>query len=160
LNCFPPFSRLCRNRLLKVEKTRPSQPWSQQFRGDFLVEGGIKWDRATAPDGVKRRFNTTRRINCPFKLYGKRPPDGSWELQIRCPTHIHDTDNFIGHPQARQLTNYQVQDLSHMVDIGTQPRDILALLREKEPSILMISRDIYNKRQATRHKKLGGKSPV
>jgi hypothetical protein len=47
-----------------------------------------------------------------------------------------------------------------MVEIGTQPRDILALLREKEPSIPIISRDIYNKRQAIRLEKLGGKSPI
>lgn len=122
--------------------------------------GGQHRDRVTAPDGAKRRFTTTRRINWPFKLYGKRLPDERWELQIRCSTHDHDTDNLIGHPQARQLTNDQLQDLSHMVEIGTQPRDILALLREKEPSIPILSRDIYNKRQAIRHEKLGGKTPI
>lgn len=36
----------------------------------------------------------------------------------------------MGHPQARQLTKEQLQDLSQMVEIGTRPRGILALLRE------------------------------
>lgn len=38
--------------------------------------GGQYRDLATAPDAAKRRFTTTRRIDCPFKLYGKRLPDG------------------------------------------------------------------------------------
>ena len=122
--------------------------------------GGQHRNRLTAPDGTKQRFTTTRRINCPFKLYGKRLPDNRWDLQIRCPTHNHEADDLMGHPQARQLTNDQLQDFSQMVEIGTQPRDILALLREKEPSIPLISRDIYNKRQTIRREKLGGKSPL
>jgi hypothetical protein len=122
--------------------------------------GGKYRDRNSASDREKRRFTTTRRINCPFRLYGKRILDGRWELKVSCSNHNHDPDNLIGHPQARQLTSAQLHDLRRLTEVGTRPRDIMTLLREQEPSIPLISRDIYNKRQAVRREKLGGKTSL
>ena len=34
--------------------------------------GGVYHDRIDAPDGVKRRKTSTKRIRCPFRLYGKK----------------------------------------------------------------------------------------
>jgi hypothetical protein len=33
---------------------------------------GTYHDRINAPEGAKRRLTTTRRTDCPFRLYGKR----------------------------------------------------------------------------------------
>ena len=33
--------------------------------------GGVYYDRVNAPEGAKRRKTSTKRIDCPFRLYAK-----------------------------------------------------------------------------------------
>lgn len=73
--------------------------------------GGTYHDRVNAPEGAKRRLTSTRRIGCPFRLYGRRIPNhdnDKWELKVQNPSHNHSAENnMIGHPSARQLTDKQ-----------------------------------------------------
>lgn len=94
-NCLPLFVDMPSNMAMSSLYIA-RQPTDKSFLA--VDQGGQYRDRATASAGEKRRFTTTRRINCPFKLYGKRLPDGRWEVQIRFPTHNHDTENLSGMP--------------------------------------------------------------
>lgn len=123
--------------------------------------GGTYHDRVNAPEGMKRRLTSTRRIGCPFRIYGKKFSDDKWELQVQNPTHNHTADNsMIGHPAARKLTEEQLQDILHMSEIGSRPRDILAMIRRQYPNALVSSRDIYNARSALQRQKLGNNTPI
>jgi hypothetical protein len=39
---------------------------------------GVYYDRIQAPDGAKRRKTSTKRIDCPFRLYAKKLTDNQW----------------------------------------------------------------------------------
>lgn len=122
---------------------------------------GVYHDRVNAPEGTKRRWITTRRIGCPFRLYGKRILGDKWELQVQNPSHNHTADDsMIGHPAARKLTEEQLQNILQMSEIGSRPRDILAMVRRQYPDSLVSSRDIYNARSALRRQKLGNDTPL
>jgi hypothetical protein len=123
--------------------------------------GGTYRDRVNAPDGAKRRTTTTRRIGCPFKLYGKMLFDDKWELQVQNRNHNHTADdNMIGHSAARRLTEEQLQKVLHLSEIGSNPRGILALIKREHPNALVTPRDIYNARSALRRQKLGNSTPL
>jgi hypothetical protein len=66
----------------------------------------------------------------------------------------------IGHPTARKLTEEQLQDILNQSEVGSKPRDILALLKREHPNALVIPRDIYNARSALRQQKLGNNTPL
>ena len=123
--------------------------------------GGLYHDRINALEGANRRLTTTRRIGCPFRLYGKRVLGDKWELKVRNPSHNHIADNtMIGHPIARRLTEEQLQSILHLSEIGSRPRDILALIQRQYPNALVSSKDIYNARDALRRQKLGNNTPL
>lgn len=107
-------------------------------------------------------MTTSRRIGCPFKLYGKRIPNSEkWELKVRNPSHNHPADNsMIGHPSARKFTEEQLQNILYMSEVGSKPRDILALIKKEHPNALFTPRDIYNARSALRRRKLGNYTPL
>ena len=126
--------------------------------------GGVYHDHIDASEGSKRRKTSTRRMNCPFRLYAKKLVDSNqWEIQVRNPSHNHEADdNMIGHPTVRrpQLTRDQNQTIEHLSNIGSRPQHILSLLRKDQPDILIRSKDIYNIRGSIRQKKLGNHSPL
>lgn len=125
--------------------------------------GGRYHDRIDALDGAKRRKTSTKRINCPFRLYAKKLNTGQWEIQVRDPIHNHEADdNMIGHPLARrrQLTEDQIQTIQHLSDTGSTPRHIISLIRKQQPNILIKPKDCYNIRDELRRKKLGNYTPL
>ena len=124
--------------------------------------GGTYHDRINALEGANRRLTTTRRIGCPFKLYGKKIPNSEqWELQVRNPSHNHEAENsMIGHPSARRFTDEQLQNILDLSEVGSKPRDILALIKREYPNALVTPRDIYNTRSALRRQKLGNNTPL
>lgn len=124
--------------------------------------GGKYNDRVNATEGANRRVTTTRRIGCPFKLYGKRIPSSEkWELKVRNPSHNHQADNsMIAHPSARKFTEEQLRNILYMSEVGSKPRDILALIKREHPNTLVTPRDIYNARSALRRRKLGNNTPL
>lgn len=113
-----------------------------------------------ALEGAKRRKTTTRRIGCPFKLYGKRVPNSDkWGLKVRDSVHNHTTnDNMIGHPAARTLTEEQRQQIQNLSEVGSKHRDILALIQKEHT--LVAPRDISNARSTVRRQKLGNNTPL
>jgi hypothetical protein len=119
--------------------------------------GGVYYDHINALDGAKRRKTSTRRIDCPFRLYAKKLiASNQWEIQVRNPNHNHEADdNMIAHliARRRQLTKDQNQTIQHLSDVGSKPQHILGLLR-KDSDILIQPRDLYNIRIDLKRKKL------
>lgn len=66
----------------------------------------------------------------------------------------------IGHPTARKFTEEQLQKILHLSEIGSRPRDILALIQRQYPNALVLSKDIYNARDALRKQKLGNNTSL
>jgi hypothetical protein len=126
--------------------------------------GGVYKDHINALDGAKRRKTSTRRIDCPFRLYAKKLIDtDQWEIQVRNPNHNHEADdNMIGHPIARrrQFTEEQRITIQHLSDTGSKPRHIISLMRKDQPNILIRQHDLYNIRADLRRKKLGNYTPL
>jgi hypothetical protein len=125
--------------------------------------GGVYHDRIKAPDGAKRRKTSTKRIGCPFRLYGKKLTSNQWHIEVRNPTHNHETDdNMIGHPLARRrhLTTDQINTIKHLSDSGSKPHQIIHLLRAKQPTTLIKPKDCYNIRDELRRKKIGDYTPL
>lgn len=95
--------------------------------------------------GARKRTRSSRLIECPFRLYGKRLGCGKWALQIRNPYHSHQAeDNMITHPVARHLITHQLQKVYELSEVGSNPRDIISLIRKEDPDTLVVPRDVYN----------------
>jgi hypothetical protein len=126
--------------------------------------GGVYHDRVNAPEGAKRRKTSTKRIDCPFRLYAKKlTASNQWEIQVRNPSHNHEADdNMIAHPIARrrQFTEDQIQTIQQLSNTRSTPRHIISLLRKQQPDILIKPKDCYNIRDHSTQKKLGNYSPL
>lgn len=72
--------------------------------------------------------------------------------------HLAD-ENISNHPSARHLTEEQHQKVLDLSEMGSSPRDIIALLKAEAPNTHVISRDIYNI-LASRRQKLIGNRPL
>jgi hypothetical protein len=56
-------------------------------------------------DGAKRWKTSTRRIGCPFELYGL-DCNGNRQLKVRTPLYSHGPSDLAAHPQARKFAEY------------------------------------------------------
>ena len=121
--------------------------------------GGVYYDRVGALEGAKRRKTSTRRIGCPFELYGSYS-NGCWQLKVRNPMYTHGPSDLSAHPQARKFADNQRAEIGRLSSMGVRPQTIEAVLRESDASAHFIRRDIYNARMAERVRQLGGRSPV
>jgi hypothetical protein len=121
--------------------------------------GGFYHGRVGALDGAKRRKTYTRRIGCPFKLYGLYS-NGSWQLKVRNPLHTHGPSDLSAHPQARKFMDNQRAVIGRLSSMDMRPQAIEAVLRESKLSACFTRRNIYNVRMAERLRQLGGRSPV
>ena len=117
-------------------------------------------DRIDAPEGSKRRKTSTRRVGCPFRLYGSRRVDGTWELKVKNPLYTHEANELIAHPQARKLLPEQRAEVARLSGLNVKPQAIEALLRDRNSTALLTRRDIYNMRMAERTKQLEGRTLV
>ncbi|KAF5120297.1 PKS-NRPS hybrid synthetase [Metarhizium anisopliae] len=122
--------------------------------------GGEYHDRIDTPDGSKRRKTSSRRIGCPFELYGACRRDGTWDLKVRNREHTHDPDDLVAHPLARQFLPEQRAAIARLSGLNVKPQAIESILRDENPEALFTRRDIYNVRLAERVKQLGGKTAV
>lgn len=117
--------------------------------------GGIYIDRVQTEEGQLRRDTATRRINCPFQLYGRVIASGGWKLSVQNPEHNHDPDydNKISHPTARRFDQEQLSMVFHLSDKGLKPREIVDAFRIRYPNSVIKPRDVYNARDLWRKKR-------
>lgn len=124
--------------------------------------GGLYRDRVNAPEGAKRQKTSTRLIGCPFLLYASLIAKANqWKLLVKHPGHNHNPDNnMIAHPEARKLSDHQRTIIRDLSLVGTSPRQIIRVLKQQDPNILVVPRDIYNVRAYDRRRMLGTDTPI
>ncbi|KAL6556543.1 hypothetical protein OROGR_005831 [Orobanche gracilis] len=124
--------------------------------------GGVYRDRKNLSiEEEKKRKTTTRLVNCPFQLYGKRLLDGFWKLTIKNESHNHEpSEDMSGHPSERILSEEEVLVVDKMSRAGIPPRQIISSIRQKNPSTQVIARDIYNMKKKITKERLNGRSVV
>ena len=106
----PKILEACSDDISWVDVVRESSPEVKYQEGKYHCDrGGTYRDRVNAPEGSKRRTTTTRRIGCPFELYGKKLLDDKWILNVQNGDHNHAADNnMVGHSAARRLTEVRL----------------------------------------------------
>ncbi|KAJ4849069.1 hypothetical protein Tsubulata_038297, partial [Turnera subulata] len=53
----------------------------------------------------RKRKTSSRLINCPFELWGKRNKDGTWRVEIKNLSHNHElSKDLSGHPYVGALS--------------------------------------------------------
>ncbi|PWA86891.1 protein FAR1-RELATED SEQUENCE 5 [Artemisia annua] len=112
--------------------------------------------------GDKRKRSTTSRlIECPFQIGGKKGQDGSWVFKVINLEHNHEpSTDMSGHPSFRRLEPDDVQSVKSMTISGIPPRQILTSLRQQTPNLPANSRTIYNLKAKIRRDDLGDRSMV
>ncbi|XP_074293185.1 protein FAR-RED IMPAIRED RESPONSE 1-like [Silene latifolia] len=123
--------------------------------------GGVYRNRRNIPIDARKKASSSRLINCPFEVRGKRSNEGLWVLELKNNTHNHDPSECMsGHPSSRCLTQEEIRDVEKMSMAGIEPRQILTSLREKNPNLQAVSRTIYNMKAKLEKQNLGGRTLV
>ncbi|XP_077246001.1 protein FAR1-RELATED SEQUENCE 5-like [Tasmannia lanceolata] len=108
-----------------------------------------------------QRETSTCLIRCPFRMEGRRMPDGSWRLKVNDGEHNHEPlEDISCHPYSRRFSEEEILQIKEMANTGIQPRQMLIALRNGNPDHLAISRDVYNLKAKIRKKKLSGRTPI
>ncbi|GFS32201.1 hypothetical protein Acr_00g0021300 [Actinidia rufa] len=98
-------------------------------------------------DGQSLKRNTgTKKCECPFELRGiPIPPNGvMWGLRVVCGFHNHQSAECIdGHEYPCRLKPMEKEFVRDMAN-STAPREILSILKERDPSNTTRIRSIYN----------------
>ncbi|GKC17144.1 protein FAR1-related sequence 5, partial [Tanacetum coccineum] len=124
--------------------------------------GGAVRSRAVTTSPGKRQKNTSSRlINCPLRLTGKRGKDGLGFFKPKNLTHSHyPSTDISGHPSFRKLKPDNIQIVKDMTLSRIPPRQILSSLHQQNPNIPATSRTIYNVKKKFRKDTLEGRSEI
>lgn len=118
--------------------------------------GGVYRKRLKTDENMRQRKTPSRLTNCPFEVVGKKDDD-VWALTIKCAEHNHEPSKEISdHPYCRRFTEEEVLMIREMTAAGKKPRQILKALRQKNPSLVSDSRNVYNVKAKIRREILSG----
>ncbi|KAA8524352.1 hypothetical protein F0562_010775 [Nyssa sinensis] len=120
--------------------------------------GGLYRKRLKTGENMRQRKTSSRLTNCPFEVVGKKDDD-LWTLSIKHGEHNHEPSNDISdHPSCRRFTEEEVIIIREMTAAGKRPRQILKVLRQRNPNLVSDSRNVYNVKAKIRREILSGKS--
>ncbi|XP_077231283.1 uncharacterized protein LOC143864261 isoform X2 [Tasmannia lanceolata] len=123
--------------------------------------GGVRRSRKSSSTNHRRRKIGSRLINCPFKMEGRKKIDGSWMLKIKNGEHNHDAlEDMSCHPFNRRFSEEEVLHIKEMTAAGVQPREMLTTLKQTNPNLSAVSRDVYNIKKKIRQENLSGRSTI
>nr|XP_011457306.1 PREDICTED: protein FAR-RED ELONGATED HYPOCOTYL 3-like [Fragaria vesca subsp. vesca] len=109
----------------------------------------------------RKKNSASRLIDCPFKIVGRSTAEGLWKVEIISLFHNHDPSiDMAGHPYSRRFTKEEAIQVEQMSKAGIKPRQILFSLRQNNPDLLAVSRNIYSKTAQFRKESLGGRSII
>ncbi|XP_047335578.1 protein FAR-RED IMPAIRED RESPONSE 1-like [Impatiens glandulifera] len=98
-------------------------------------------------DGQSFKRNTgTKKCECPFELRGVPiPPEGvMWHLRVVCGFHNHQlAESMYGHEYPSRLKPMELQFVLDMAN-STAPREVLNILKQRDPSNTTGIKTIYN----------------
>ncbi|CAG8719131.1 17336_t:CDS:2 [Cetraspora pellucida] len=118
-------------------------------------------NRLNLIDETRQRNTSTRLIDCPFELYGKKMEDGQWHLTIKNANHNHEaSEDISGHPSSHHLNKDDQKRVQEMFIAGIYPYEILSTFCQSNPDSLVISKTIYNARDKVRRDNLQGRTPI
>jgi hypothetical protein len=109
------------------------------------------------------RETQTRGTGCLFSIIALEKASGEWELKYRTEAqyNIHNhlpSQSPISHPSHRHLST-KVKNIAQSCFLaGIQPRQTLTLIRQANPSTLVLPQDIYNQNSAFRREIQQGQS--
>ncbi|XAR68008.1 Methylthioribulose 1-phosphate dehydratase [Bertholletia excelsa] len=120
--------------------------------------GGVYRKRLKTGENMRQRKAPSRLTNCPFELVGKKD-DELWTLTIKHGEHNHEPSKGISdHPSCRCFTEEEVHIIREMTAAGKRPRQILKVLRQRNPNLLSDSRNVYNVKAKIRREMFSGKN--
>nr|XP_011458669.1 PREDICTED: uncharacterized protein LOC101300598 [Fragaria vesca subsp. vesca] len=91
----------------------------------------------------KKRNSSSRLINCPFKILGRKK-EGVWKVEIITLLHNHESStDMSGHPYCRRFSKEEALQVKQMTRAGIKPRQILSSLRQNNPGLLAVSTEMY-----------------
>lgn len=77
---------------------------------------------------------------------GRSTAEGLWKVEIISLFHNHDpSTDMVGHPYSRRFTKEEALQVEQMSKADIKPRQILSSLRQNNPDLLAVSRNIYSK---------------
>lgn len=118
--------------------------------------GGIYRKRLKNGENLRQRKAPSRLTNCPFEVVGKKD-DELWTLIIKHANHNHEPSRDISdHPSCRRFTDEEVLIIREMTAAGKRPRQILRVLRQRNPNLVTDSRNVYNIKAKIRKEILAG----
>lgn len=118
--------------------------------------GSVYRRRLKTGENMRQRKAPSRLTNCPFEVVGKKDNE-LWSLTIKHGEHNHEPPNDItDHPSCRQFTDEEVVVIREMTAAGKRPRQILKVLRQRNPTLVSDSRNVYNVKAKIRREMLSG----
>lgn len=110
---------------------------------------------------LEKRKGRRHLINFPFQIVGRRKPEGFWKVEIKNFSHNHKPlRDMSGHPYCRRFSNEEIFKIKEMSKAGISPRQIMSSLRQSNPDMQAISRNIYNEKYRSMKESLAGRSIV
>ncbi|KAM6555829.1 hypothetical protein CsatB_002848 [Cannabis sativa] len=116
-------------------------------------------------EGKKRKIDrrtSTKKCGCPFLLSAQKLATADdWTLTVVCGFHNHSIAKHLeGHSFAGGLTLEETKILVDMSKCNIMPREILAVIKEKNKCNVSTIRTIYNARQKHRIREKAGRSQM
>jgi hypothetical protein len=118
--------------------------------------------RSRVNEDFCRRGIASRQVGCPFDAVLRHfIAFGGWKLRIRNADHNHGPAPSITHPSLRKAAMKEHNDeIRTEARTGLQSTKIMRRLREQDPDIPILTRDILNDRQHQRIEFLAGRTPI
>ncbi|XP_077246720.1 uncharacterized protein LOC143886562 [Tasmannia lanceolata] len=121
--------------------------------------GGYYRKKKNKPDNLQRRKHSSRAINCPFKMQGRKMKNGSWILKLRNREHNHEASKEISeNPFNHRFSEEEVSQIKDMIASGLQPRQMFSTLSQSNPKVSL--RDVYKIKDKIRLENLSGRTPI
>ncbi|KAM7522396.1 hypothetical protein LguiA_012298 [Lonicera macranthoides] len=107
------------------------------------------------------RDTATKKCECLFKLKGVPLGGDKWKLEVICGEHNHIIPNtLIGHSFAGRIKGYEKKIVKDLSLCGVKLKQILATLKQQDPTNLVTMKTIYNVKAYLRLRDLKGRSIV
>lgn len=110
----------------------------------------------------KRKYGT-KKCDCPFVLRGIHLPGScdKWKVNVDCGHHNHRLlSDLDGHTHAGRLTPEEQKVLLDMTMSGVKPKEVLTVIKERDPNNSSKLKHIYNARAKLRSVEKNGKSQM
>jgi hypothetical protein len=134
----------------------------------YTCDRARKYDpkgKDTATHQSKQRAGTgSKKCNCPMRVELRLDSiSGNWILKVLEKGHNHTPSSALtAHPAHRiaAISSDTRASINNMSQSGLLPAQILSVLRNSDPELPLIPKDIASITQQSRLEELGGKTPI